>query len=55
MIITFPFISVSKTVEELILQWKDEKPITTAKLGMTQFDMVAIVATKCEESFQIGK
>jgi len=45
---------VSKTVEELELLWKIENPITTGSLGMTQFEMVNIVAAKCHEAFQIG-
>lgn len=47
-------ISVSKTVEELILEWKENKPITTGNLGMSQFELTNIVADKCHESFQIG-
>ncbi|ODM87724.1 Glycine receptor subunit alpha-2, partial [Orchesella cincta] len=53
-ICTMEVASFSKTVEELILEWKKEDPIVTATLGMTQFDMVDIVASKCHESFQIG-
>ncbi len=49
------FLTVSKTVEELILDWKQENPITTGSLQMTQFAMVDIVAAKCHEAFQIGK
>ncbi|OXA43570.1 Glycine receptor subunit beta-type 4 [Folsomia candida] len=45
---------ISKTVEELILEWKLENPITTGSLQMTQFAMVDIIAAKCHEAFQIG-
>lgn len=46
---------VSKTVEELILEWKEKDPVTTRNFGMSQFELVKIVAEKCKEDFQIGK
>jgi hypothetical protein len=41
-------------VEELILEWKPEDPIQTGNLKMSMFELIAIVPTKCHESFQIG-
>jgi len=48
---------VSKTVEELILEWKPEDPITIYKknIQMSMFELIAIVPNVCNESFQIGK
>lgn len=46
---------VSKTVEELILDWKEENPVTTGNLGMSQFELEHIRTDRCQESFQIGK
>jgi hypothetical protein len=48
------YVAVSKTVEELILEWKPEDPIQTGNLKMSMFELIAIVPTKCHESFQIG-
>jgi len=50
----FNVITVSKTVEELILEWKETNPITTGNLGLSQFDLIDIVASKCHAAFQIG-
>jgi hypothetical protein len=50
--------SVSKTLEELVLEWKKENPVTTADLGMSQFELDEITVAKCPstESFgQIGE
>ncbi len=46
---------VSKTVEELILEWNPEEPISIKGLGMSQFELQKIVPSKCHEEFQIGK
>ncbi|CAL8142119.1 unnamed protein product [Orchesella dallaii] len=51
---TMEVASFSKTVEELILEWKEKDPIITGNLGMSQFELTKIVASKCHESFQIG-
>ncbi|ODM96329.1 Glutamate-gated chloride channel, partial [Orchesella cincta] len=51
---TMEVASFSKTVEELILAWKEDNPVTTGNLGMSQFELVAIVTDRCQESFQIG-
>jgi len=49
-------ISVSKTTDELVLEWSQEKAITTGTSGMSQFEIDDIQAVKCHESFvQIGK
>jgi hypothetical protein len=45
---------VLKTVEELILECKPEDPIQTGNLKLSMFELIAIVPTKCNESFQIG-
>lgn len=50
-----PTFSVSKTVEELILEWNPEEPISIKGLGMSQFELQKIVPSKCHEEFQIGK
>ena len=47
---------VSKTMDELVLEWMKESPVTTGSLGMSQFEIDGIDAGKCWESFgQIGK
>lgn len=49
-------ITVSKTIEELRLEWKTMNPVIMGKgLKMPQFEIVEIVASDCQESFQIGK
>ena len=49
------FSIVSKTMKELILQWKTQNPVIMYKnLRMPQFEIMNIVATDCQESFQIG-
>jgi len=54
--ITFTCITlVSKTIEELRLEWKNTDPVLMAKgLRMPQFEIVDIVPSDCQESFQIG-
>lgn len=48
-------ITVSKTIEELRLEWKTTNPVLMAKgLRMPQFEIVDIVPSDCQESFQIG-
>jgi hypothetical protein len=45
-------------LEELVLEWKKENPVTTADLGMSQFELDEITVAKCPstESFgQIGE
>jgi len=52
------FKKVSKTLEELVLEWKKDNPVTTADLGMSQFELDKISNSKCPstESFgQIGE
>lgn len=52
----FLFFSVSKTIEELRLEWKTMNPVIMGKgLRMPQFEIVEIMASDCQESFQIGK
>ncbi|OXA56418.1 Glycine receptor subunit alpha-3 [Folsomia candida] len=51
---TMEVASFSKTVEELILEWKKKDPVTTRNFGMSQFELVKIAAEKCKEDFQIG-
>nr|CAD7406615.1 unnamed protein product [Timema poppensis] len=47
--------SVSKTIEELSLEWKTMNPVIMGKgLRMPQFEIVKIAASDCQESFQIG-
>jgi hypothetical protein len=41
-------------VEELILEWNPEDPISIKSLGMSQFELEKIVPSKCSEAFQIG-
>lgn len=46
---------VSKTIEELRLEWKNTDPVLMAKgLRMPQFEIVNIIPSDCQESFQIG-
>lgn len=46
---------VSKTIEELRLEWKNTDPVLMAKgLRMPQFEIGNIVPSNCQESFQIG-
>lgn len=48
-------ISVSKTIEELRLEWKNLNPVIMGKgLKMPQFEIKDIAAADCQESFQIG-
>ena len=50
------FFSVSKTMKELELKWKKDKPIKMYKdLRMPQFEITNINDTICQESFHIGK
>ncbi|XP_046387419.1 glycine receptor subunit beta-type 4-like [Ischnura elegans] len=54
-ICTMEVASFSKTTEELRLEWKLTNPVLMGKgLRMPQFEIVDIVASDCEESFQIG-
>ncbi|XP_050524974.1 glycine receptor subunit alpha-2-like [Daktulosphaira vitifoliae] len=54
-ICTMEVASFSKTVEELRLEWKTTNPVIMAKgLRMSQFEIVDIVPSDCQESFQIG-
>ncbi|XP_035707063.1 glycine receptor subunit alpha-2 isoform X2 [Folsomia candida] len=53
-ICTMEVASFSKTVEELILEWNPEEPISIKGLGMSQFELQKIVPSKCHEEFQIG-
>ncbi|XP_050540665.1 glycine receptor subunit beta-type 4-like isoform X2 [Daktulosphaira vitifoliae] len=54
-ICTMEVASFSKTVEELRLEWKTTNPVIMAKgLRMPQFEIVDIVPSDCQESFQIG-
>lgn len=52
---TIIFLTVSKTVEELVLEWNPEDPVAIKSLGMSQFELEKIVPSKCHEEFQIGK
>ncbi|KAF0751162.1 glycine receptor subunit alpha-2-like, partial [Aphis craccivora] len=48
-------VAISKTIEELRLEWKNTDPVLMAKgLRMPQFEIVDIVPSDCQESFQIG-
>ncbi|XP_069157420.1 glycine receptor subunit alpha-2 isoform X3 [Procambarus clarkii] len=52
---TMEVASFSKTMKELSLLWKAEGPVKMYKdLRMPQFEINDIVATTCQESFQIG-
>ncbi|XP_076068275.1 glycine receptor subunit beta-type 4-like [Oratosquilla oratoria] len=52
---TMEVASFSKTMKELSLLWKSENPVKMYKdLRMPQFEIMDIVATTCQESFQIG-
>ncbi|XP_071444190.1 glycine receptor subunit alpha-3-like [Hetaerina americana] len=54
-ICTMEVASFSKTIEELRLEWKNSNPVIMGKgLRMPQFEIVDIVASDCQESFQIG-
>ncbi|XP_046399071.1 glycine receptor subunit alpha-3-like isoform X2 [Ischnura elegans] len=54
-ICTMEVASFSKTTEELRLEWKNSNPVIMGKgLRMPQFEIVDIVASDCQESFQIG-
>lgn len=49
------FFAVSKTTEELRLEWKSVNPVLMGRgLRMPQFEIVKIEASDCQESFQIG-
>ncbi|CAH1406304.1 unnamed protein product [Nezara viridula] len=49
------FTIISKTIEELRLEWKNLNPVIMGKgLRMPQFEIVDIMASDCQESFQIG-
>lgn len=51
----FFYFLVSKTIEELRLEWKNTDPVLMAKgLRMPQFEIVNIIPSDCQESFQIG-
>lgn len=48
--------SVSKTIEELRLEWKSLNPVIMGKgLKMPQFEIKEVSTADCQESFQIGK
>lgn len=48
--------TVSKTIEELQLKWKNQNPVIMGKgLRMPQFEITDIRASDCQESFQIGE
>lgn len=50
------FVAVSKTTEELRLEWKTTFPVIMGKgLKMPQFEIDKISASDCQETFQIGK
>ncbi|CAH1406561.1 unnamed protein product [Nezara viridula] len=54
-ICTMEVASFSKTIEELRLEWKTLNPVIMGKgLRMPQFEIVDIMASDCQESFQIG-
>ncbi|XP_054280198.1 glycine receptor subunit alpha-2-like [Macrosteles quadrilineatus] len=54
-ICTMEVASFSKTIEELRLEWKTMNPVIMGKgLKMPQFEIVEIIASDCQESFQIG-
>ncbi|XP_075232274.1 glycine receptor subunit beta-type 4-like [Lycorma delicatula] len=54
-ICTMEVASFSKTIEELRLEWKTMNPVIMGKgLRMPQFEIVDIVPSDCQESFQIG-
>ncbi|XP_071444214.1 glycine receptor subunit alpha-4-like [Hetaerina americana] len=54
-ICTMEVASFSKTIEELRLEWKLTNPVIMGKgLRMPQFEIVDILASDCQESFQIG-
>ncbi|XP_039291108.1 glycine receptor subunit alpha-2-like [Nilaparvata lugens] len=54
-ICTMEVASFSKTIEELRLEWKTMNPVIMGKgLKMPQFEIVDIVPSECQESFQIG-
>ena len=48
--------SVSKTTKELILKWKEDKPVDIShEVKMPQFEIFKVNPAKCEETFHIGK
>mgnify|MGYP002051845334 CR=1 FL=1 len=50
------FFSVSKTTKELILKWKEDKPVDIShEVKMPQFEIFKVNPAKCEETFHIGK
>ena len=50
----FP-IPVSKTTKELILRWKEDKPVDiSSEVKMPQFEIFKINPAKCQETFHIG-
>ena len=52
----FTFFSVSKTTKELILKWKEDKPVDIShEVKMPQFEIFKVNPAKCEETFHIGK
>ncbi|XP_039291097.1 glycine receptor subunit alpha-2 [Nilaparvata lugens] len=54
-ICTMEVASFSKTIEELRLEWKTMNPVIMGKgLRMPQFEIVEIIPSDCQESFQIG-
>ena len=55
MIFTYFFFSVSKTTKELILKWKEDKPVDIShEVKMPQFEIFKVNPAKCEETFHIG-
>ncbi|XP_046682348.1 glycine receptor subunit beta-type 4-like [Homalodisca vitripennis] len=54
-ICTMEVASFSKTLEELRLEWKTMNPVIMGKgLRMPQFEIKDILASDCQETFQIG-
>ena len=50
------FFLVSKTTKELILRWKEDKPVDiSSEVKMPQFEIFKIVPARCQETFHIGK
>ncbi|XP_040572864.1 glycine receptor subunit alpha-4 [Lepeophtheirus salmonis] len=52
---TMEIASFSKTTKELILRWKDTKPIDISKeVKMPQFEISTVIPSICQETFHIG-
>jgi len=49
------FFLVSKTLDELVLEWKKDQPVTTAEFGMSQFELDNIEADKCPSTESFGQ